>query len=138
MAEVHQQQQSASSTPVAEEIPSGNDEAGFFQSLFAEIINSPLNIVLVILIAYLIYKILRSRSDDGVRNAPVEQELPKLRKDFTIQELKKFDGNQPDGRVLVAVNGHVYDVTKGKKFYGPGEFQAIKHFRLDSFHVVTI
>lgn len=31
-----------------------------------------------------------------------------------------YDGTQPDGRVLVAVNGNVFDVTRGKKFYGPG------------------
>lgn len=50
------------------------------------------------------------------------RELPKLKKDFTVQELKAFDGNQEDGRVLVAVNGNVYDVTKGKRFYGPGKW----------------
>lgn len=49
------------------------------------------------------------------------RELPKLKKDFTVQELKAFNGNQEDGRVLVAVNGNVYDVTKGKRFYGPGK-----------------
>jgi hypothetical protein len=54
---------------------------------------------------------------------PVCRELPKLRKDFTVQDLKAFDGNQPDGRVLVAVNGKVYDVTKGKRFYGPGKLE---------------
>jgi hypothetical protein len=48
------------------------------------------------------------------------RELPKLKKDFTVQELKAFDGNQEDGRVLVAVNGNVFDVTRGKRFYGPG------------------
>ncbi|GLV37110.1 membrane steroid binding protein [Carabus blaptoides fortunei] len=49
-----------------------------------------------------------------------EPELPKLRRDFTVEELKKYDGRTHDGRVLVAVNGNVYDVTKGKRFYGPG------------------
>lgn len=98
-----------------------SDEAGFIQNIIAEIIYSPLNLILVALIAFLIYKIIKSRSDNGVRNVPAEPELPKLRKDFTVQDLKKFDGTQPDGRVLVAVNGHVYDVTKGKKFYGPGK-----------------
>lgn len=106
-----------------------NNDAGFIQNIIAEIVNSPLNILLVALIAYLIYKIVRSRSDTVQRSVPAEPELPKLRKDFTIQDLKAYDGTQPDGRVLVAVNGHVYDVTKGRKFYGPGNinfyFQAI-------------
>lgn len=86
------------------------NEASFIDSIISEIIYSPLNLLLVSLIAFLIYKIIKSRSDTGQPNVPSEPELPKLRKDFTVQELKKFDGNQPDGRVLVAVNGHVYDV----------------------------
>lgn len=88
------------------------DETSFIKSIIDEIIYSPVNVLLVSLIAFLIYKIIKSRSDTGVPNIPAEPELPKLRKDFTVQELKKYDGNQPDGRVLVAVNGHVYD---GKK-----------------------
>lgn len=88
------------------------NETSFIGDIIAEIINSPLNLLLVSLIAFLIYKILKSRSDTSSGpSAPAEPELPKLRKDFTVQELKKFDGNQADGRVLVAVNGHVYDVS---------------------------
>lgn len=85
-------------------------EPGFIGGIIDEIIYSPLNLLLVSLIAFLIYKIVKSRSDSGIPNIPPEPELPKLRKDFTVQELKNYDGTQPDGRVLVAVNGHVYDV----------------------------
>lgn len=92
-------------------------ETGFIASIINEIIYSPLNLLLVTLIAFLIYKIFKSRSDNGPSNVPAEPELPKLRKDFTIQELKKYDGNQPDGRVLVAVNGHVYDVRNEMNFF---------------------
>lgn len=46
--------------------------------------------------------------------------LPKLRKDMTVTELSQFDGTQSDGRVCLAVNGVIFDVTKGKRFYGPG------------------
>lgn len=92
-------------------------ETGFIASIINEIIYSPLNLLLVTLIAFLIYKIFKSRSDNGVSNVPPEPELPKLRKDFTIQELKKYDGTQPDGRVLVAVNGHVYDVRNNIRIF---------------------
>lgn len=99
------------------------EDSSFLGSLVAEILGSYTNIALVVVIGVLLYKILRSRSDESRRSStPPEPELPKLRRDFTIQELKKFDGLQPDGRVLMAVNGTVYDVTKGKRFYGPGEF----------------
>ena len=46
------------------------------------------------------------------------------KKDMTLTELKKHDGSDPEGRVCVAVLGKIYDVTKGKKFYGPGKKRA--------------
>lgn len=78
------------------------------------------NCGLVALITFLLMKIYRKR------NEPQEEELedtvlPKMKKrDFTIQELREFDGTKGDGRILVAINGKVFDVTKGKHFYGPG------------------
>lgn len=107
---------------VVDETVTSEEEIGFIRGIFEEIIYSPLNLLLVAVIAFLIYKIVKSRSDTHSPSAPPEPELPKLRKDFTIQELKQYDGKQADGRVLVAVNGHVYDVTKGRKFYGPGKY----------------
>lgn len=93
------------------------------KNVFFEIIQSPVNLGLVFLIIFLVYKIVKSRKNDR-HIVPPEPELPKLKKkDFTVEELKKFNGTQEDGRVLVAVNGNVYDVTKGKRFYGPGKCQ---------------
>ena len=42
------------------------------------------------------------------------------KRDFTIEELHEFDGKKGDGRILIAVNKKVFDVTKAKRFYGPG------------------
>ena len=51
----------------------------------------------------------------------VEPPLPPMKKrDFTHRQLKAFDGTGEDGRVLIAVLGKVFDVTKSKNFYGPG------------------
>lgn len=97
----------------------GEEQIGFLTSVINEIIYSPLNLVLVGVITILVYKIFRSQKQPSTCPAP-EPELPRLRKDFTVAELLQYDGKQPDGRVLVAVNGSVYDVTKGKRFYGPG------------------
>ena len=37
-----------------------------------------------------------------------------LRKqDMTMEQLKQYNGLGPEGRVLVAVNGKIFDVTKG-------------------------
>lgn len=98
-----------------------SNSGGFLSNIVYEILGSPLNIALVIVIAILIYKIVKSRQLVPSPQ-PEEPPLPKLKKrDFTVEELKKYDGNGEDGRVLVAVNGNVYDVTKGKRFYGPGK-----------------
>ncbi|XP_025831700.1 membrane-associated progesterone receptor component 1 [Agrilus planipennis] len=92
----------------------------FLSNAFYEIIGSPLNIGLVSLIAFLVYKIFKNKTNE-LNVLPVEPHLPKLkRRDFTIEELKQFDGTQESGRVLIAVLGNVYDVTRGKRFYGPG------------------
>lgn len=95
-------------------------QIGLLTSVIHEIIYSPLNLILVGVITILVYKIFRSQKQPSA-GPPPEPELPRLRRDFTVAELLQYDGKQPDGRVLVAVNGSVYDVTKGKRFYGPGE-----------------
>lgn len=107
----------------AENFVESVEEVGFVSGIIQEIINSPLNLALIAIITFLIFKIFKSRQPPKP-SPPSEPELPKLRRDFTVAELKAYDGNQPDGRVLVAVNGSVYDVTRGKRFYGPGEFAA--------------
>ena len=42
---------------------------------------------------------------------------------MTLQQLKQYDGvsENSGGRICVAVNGKIFDVTKGKRFYGPGK-----------------
>ncbi|XP_048511861.1 membrane-associated progesterone receptor component 1 [Athalia rosae] len=88
-------------------------------SVFNEILTSPLNIILVGLITLLVYKILKHKTNVH-GPAPIEPELPKIKRDFTVEELKPYNGNGPDKRVLMAINGSVYDVTRGRRFYGPG------------------
>jgi Cytochrome b5-like Heme/Steroid binding domain. len=77
-----------------------------------------INIFLVVIIVYLIYKILRGQQTPNI--TPSEPELPKMKKqDFTVEELRAYDGTGPDKRILIAVNSKVFDVTKGHRFYGP-------------------
>lgn len=104
---------------IPEAAPAAEEQIGFLTSVINEIIYSPLNLVLVGVITILVYKIFRSQKQPAA-GPPPEPELPRLRRDFTVAELLQYDGKQKDGRVLVAVNGSVYDVTKGKRFYGPG------------------
>lgn len=86
--------------------------------IFQEIFTSPLNLTLLSLCLFLLYKIFRGDKPPELGEA--EQPLPRLKKrDFTLAELKPYDGLQ-EPRILMAVNGKVFDVTRGKKFYGPG------------------
>lgn len=86
--------------------------------ILQEIFTSPLNLTLLSLCLFLLYKIVRG--DKQPHFAEEEKPLPKMKKrDFTIAELKPYDGAE-NPRILMAVNGKVFDVTRGKKFYGPG------------------
>lgn len=93
---------------------------GIISSVFNEIVQSPVNSLLVALIVVLIYKIFKNRDKTPVEEA-LPPALPKLRRDFTPSELREYSSNQADGRILVGINGHVFDVSKGRKFYGPGK-----------------
>lgn len=42
-------------------------------------------------------------------------------KNYTPIDLLPFDGHGKEGRILMAVNGSIYDVTRGRNFYGPGK-----------------
>lgn len=96
--------------------------------LLLEIVSSPLNLSLLALCLFLLYQIIRG---DRPRAQPDGEEdeapppLPKLkRRDFTMAELRPFDGAQ-NPRILMAVNGKVFDVSRGRKFYGPGEKEKV-------------
>ncbi|XP_045459420.1 membrane-associated progesterone receptor component 1-like [Melitaea cinxia] len=83
---------------------------------------SPVNVTLLVIIAYLLYKIIKSHMEpeDDTPLPPSPPPLLRLRKDMTVAELNQYDGTKGEGRVLLAVNGIIFDVTKGKRFYGPG------------------
>ncbi|KAK2172084.1 hypothetical protein NP493_994g01000 [Ridgeia piscesae] len=95
--------------------PTINARMGFVTELFS----SPLNITLMVICSFLLYKIFSNRRQKPL--PPVEPQLPSMKKrDFTVEQLREFDGNGKDGRILIALNGNVFDVTKEKRFYGPG------------------
>jgi membrane-associated progesterone receptor component len=90
------------------------------QSFISELLSSPLNVALLGICGYLIYKILRERFQKPDPPPVREPVLPPMkRRDFTVEDLKPYDGRNEDGRILVAVNGKVFDMTRGKRFYGP-------------------
>eukprot|EP01130_Rhizamoeba_saxonica_P007389 TRINITY_DN298_c0_g1_i1.p1 TRINITY_DN298_c0_g1~~TRINITY_DN298_c0_g1_i1.p1 ORF type:complete len:143 (-),score=41.81 TRINITY_DN298_c0_g1_i1:30-458(-) len=50
---------------------------------------------------------------------PVDPKPPIELKDFTLEELKKYNGENGNN-IYIGVNGKVYDVTPAAGFYGPG------------------
>ena len=86
----------------------------------AELFTSPLNITLMVICSFLLYKIFSNR-----RHKPPPPSEPQLRpmkkRDFTVEQLRAYDGTGTDGRILIALNNKVFDVTKEKRFYGPGK-----------------
>uniref|UniRef100_G1NSX6 Membrane-associated progesterone receptor component 1 n=1 Tax=Myotis lucifugus TaxID=59463 RepID=G1NSX6_MYOLU len=104
-----------------EVVATGADPSELESGLLNEIFTSPLNLLLLGLCIFLLYKIVRgdqpAAGGDSDEDEPPP--LPRLkRRDFTPAELRCFDGVQ-DPRILMAINGKVFDVTKGRKFYGP-------------------
>ena len=97
--------------------------AGFWAALSAEL-QSPANVLLICACLYIVYKLWVRQREERAPPPPLEPQLPPLRRqDFTLEQLKVYDGTERcDGRVLVAVNYKVFDVTRGKRFYGPGEY----------------
>ena len=113
------------SAPAAD---AATEETSLLMRILSELVGSPLNLALLGLCGFLIYKIVSSRkaTESG---PPPEPELPPLKKqDFTLQQLREYDGKNNGGRLLIAVNGKVFDVTKGKRFYGPGKGLAHLYF----------
>lgn len=41
-------------------------------------------------------------------------------RDYALAELASYDGSDPTRPLLIGIRGHVYDVTRGASFYGPG------------------
>ena len=44
--------------------------------------------------------------------------MPK--QDFTLEQLREYDGIKSNGRILIGVLGRVFDMSASSEFYGPG------------------
>lgn len=89
-------------------------------SLVSSVTSSPLNVFLTAICIGLVYLIFKSASDKRDTTSEVKKELKPLPKgDMTLEDLKQYNGKNEEGRILLAVNREIYDVTKGARFYGP-------------------
>ncbi|KAJ1357376.1 hypothetical protein KIN20_015512 [Parelaphostrongylus tenuis] len=75
--------------------------------------------VLLVLLVVLFWRWLRRRGEPDV-TPPAPHNVPPLpKRDMTLEELRKYDGVH-DEHILFALNGTIYDVSRGRSFYGPG------------------
>ncbi|VDN81803.1 unnamed protein product [Brugia pahangi] len=79
------------------------------------------DLVIFVFVIYVIYVVFLKKPTKE-KHSDVEETLnslpPMQKRDFTVEELLHFDGIQNE-RILMAVCGKVFDVTKGSIFYGP-------------------
>ena len=78
-------------------------------------VGTPINIILLALFVLIVYLKLRPAPAPTLPRAPA----PTVFRTYTPRTLLPFNG-AADGPIYVAVRGHVYDVTPGRQFYGPG------------------
>ncbi|PSS35778.1 Membrane steroid-binding protein [Actinidia chinensis var. chinensis] len=45
--------------------------------------------------------------------------------DVTEEELRAYNGSDPEKPLLMAIKGHIYDVSRSRMFYGPGGAYAL-------------
>ncbi|KAL3090261.1 hypothetical protein niasHS_006713 [Heterodera schachtii] len=85
---------------------------------FAELFElSATDVVLVVLFVYVVYKLFFAR-----RHIPPPPDVPQVepleKQDMTVEQLRRYDGVQ-DEHICMAICGKIYDVTKGRDYYGP-------------------
>lgn len=78
---------------------------------------SPLNLILLSALLYTLYRALSLSPPPSLPRDPP----PTVFRTYTPRTLLPFDGtSSPDAPVYLAVRGRVFDVTRGRNFYGPG------------------
>ena len=83
-----------------------------------------LNFILLSACVVVGYLLIKKIFFDKEAAEPKEVKPPEIEpRDFTLEELREFDGSDPSKPILVALNGTVYDVTRSKNMYGPGEYR---------------
>jgi len=94
-----------------------------FQRLLHDIWTSPINLLLVALIIFLLVKLflLRRKPSNNASQKRTSVQLPKMSKcDLTVEELRGYNGIESNGRILTAIYGDIFDVSQRSDLYGIG------------------
>ncbi|KAG0218219.1 cytochrome b5-like heme/steroid binding domain-containing protein [Mortierella sp. GBAus27b] len=79
-------------------------------------LHNPINWVLAGVLGYITYNYFKPAPPPPT---PRPKQPALVFKEYTPRELSEFDGRTQDTRILLAVQGKVFDVTRGRNFYGP-------------------
>lgn len=103
----------------------------------------PINIIIFGILAYQLSSLLRSSPassktqssiptsyNESYNWKPAKHPSCIVWKKYTPRSLEPFSGRD-GGRILLAIDGKVFDVTNGRSFYGPGAW----YFIMSSFHL---
>ncbi|KAJ1391067.1 Cytochrome b5-like heme/steroid binding domain [Sesbania bispinosa] len=82
-------------------------------------------LALLFAVYYVVSGLFGSTSDHHHRRHIEEEDLPPLRPpvqlgEITEEELRDYDGSDPNKPLLMAIKGQIYDVSQSRMFYGPG------------------
>lgn len=76
-----------------------------------------IDFVLLVLFVYVVYKLFFKKRE--IVELPMQKQVEPLKKqDLTVEQLKQYNGVD-DEHICLAICGKIYDVTRGKDFYGP-------------------
>jgi len=64
--------------------------------------------------------LLFSGSINLVKQSRASNSIYSIKDTFTSDELKKYDGSNPYLPIYIALDGNVYDVSSGRKYYETG------------------
>ncbi|XP_034473526.1 membrane-associated progesterone receptor component 1 [Drosophila innubila] len=105
----------------------GEEKLPWYNNLYKSIRDAPINLTLLFVSTFVFYKVVtttRNRRNEhrvqisGAGPKANKDYLPALSRDFTVKELREYNGTRDDGRILLAVNHKVYDVSTAMHFYG--------------------
>ena len=85
----------------------------------AKYFTAPLQVICLLALVYVVKRFFFRQAVEETEEEPVEPLEPMKKRDFTLEELKEYDGTN-NQRILIAVNGNIFDVSRGKHYYGPG------------------
>ena len=119
------------SKPASDDVPTATSQSwidqtvALLQRLMHDIWTSPINLILVGLIVFLLVKLFLLKQKKPVDRSDVPKppvQLPKMPKgDLTVDELRGYNGTDSNGRILTVIYGDIFDVSRRSDLYGPGQ-----------------